>query len=189
LFFYLTIDPITIAVILTAILSFSKPIGGFTFAIAFWKIARITRYHKNLNIHLIIAGWGILLIFGTNQSMTQTLTPYPPFGLPTITILVLASYFILIGIYSSATLVTINKDLRNVINKYTEQSNLLNLIGKAELERELHETVMKIVSEKDAIGNTLEKKIDVDENELKKYLDSVIREVKKGDDKQTAANI
>jgi hypothetical protein len=121
----------------------------------------------------------MLLIFGTNQGMTQTLTPYPPFGLATITILVLASYFILIGIYNSATLVSIDRDLRDLITKYTEQSNLLNLIGKAELEMELHKTVKKIVSDKDELGDPLGRKIDVDENELKKYLDSVLREVKK----------
>lgn len=187
--YYLTIDPITISIILTAFLSLSKPIGGLTFAIAFWKIARITKYHKNLNIYLIVAGWGLLLIFGTNQGATQTLTPYPPFGLVTITILVLASYFILIGIYNSATLVSTSRDLRDLIIKHTEQSNLLDLIGKAELEMELHKTIKKIVSDKDELGDTSGRTIDVDENELKKYLDSVIREVKKGDDKQTAANI
>lgn len=176
--YYLTIDPITISIILTAFLSLSKPIGGLTFAIAFWKIARITKYQKNLNIYLIVAGWGLLLIFGTNQGATQTLAPYPPFGLATITILVLASYFILIGIYNSATLVSTSRNLRDLITRHTEQSNLLDLIGKAELEMELHKTVKKIVLDKDEFGDTLGRRIDVDENELKKYLDSVLREVK-----------
>ena len=51
---YLTTGPITVSIILTAFLSLSKPIGGLTFAIAFWKISNIISYEKNiysLNTH------------------------------------------------------------------------------------------------------------------------------------------
>ena len=47
---------------------------------------------------------------------------------------------------------------------------------------ELHKTVKKIVLDKDEFGDTLVRRIDVDENELKKYLDSVLKEVKKTHD-------
>ena len=36
---YLTIDPISVSIVLTIFLSLSKPIGGLTFAIAFWNIS------------------------------------------------------------------------------------------------------------------------------------------------------
>ena len=45
---YLTIDPITVSIILTTFLSLSKPIGGLTFAVAFWKISKIVSYEKNI---------------------------------------------------------------------------------------------------------------------------------------------
>ena len=101
---YMASDPLTISIILTAFLSLSKPIGGLTFAIAFWKISRIIAYEKNTRISMIISGWGILLIFGANQALVQTLTPYPPFGLVTLSVLILGSFMMLVGIYNSAVL-------------------------------------------------------------------------------------
>jgi hypothetical protein len=34
---------------------------------------------------MVISGWGILLIVGSNQGITLTLATYPPFGLATLT--------------------------------------------------------------------------------------------------------
>ena len=113
---YLAIDPITVSIILGAFLSLSKPIGGLVFAIAFWKIARTISYEKNIRTYMIISGWGILLIFGANQAATQIVAPYPPFGLATITVLVMASFLMLVGIYNSAILVSANN---HYVNPYT----------------------------------------------------------------------
>jgi hypothetical protein len=51
---------------------------------------------------MTISGWGILLIFGADQAVAQTLASYPPFGLATMTVLNIAAYLML-GIYNSAT--------------------------------------------------------------------------------------
>ena len=64
------------------------------------------------------------------------LTPYPPFGVATISVLNLASFLMLLGIYNSATLVSANTDLRKSIHKHALESKLLNLIGHAEFERD-----------------------------------------------------
>lgn len=40
----LTVDPVSVAIVFTAVLSLSKPIGGLTFAIAFWNISKTLRY-------------------------------------------------------------------------------------------------------------------------------------------------
>ena len=45
---YLTIDPITVSIILTTFLSLSKPIGGLTFAVVFWNISKTIGYEKNI---------------------------------------------------------------------------------------------------------------------------------------------
>jgi hypothetical protein len=78
----------------------SQPIGGLTFAIAFWKISRIISYEKNIRTYMIISGWGILSIFSANQGITQTLAPYPPFGLATLMVLVIAAFLMLLEIYN-----------------------------------------------------------------------------------------
>src|SRR5215208_1589293 len=62
---YLTIDPFTVSIILTAFLSLSRPIGGLTFGIVFWRISRRLRYEKKMRTYMLISGWGILLLFAT----------------------------------------------------------------------------------------------------------------------------
>lgn len=130
---------------------------------------------------MIISGWGIFLIFATNQAASQMLTPYPPFGLATISVLNLASFLMLLGIYNSATLVSANANLRKSIHKHALESKLLNLIGHAEFEKEVQKTVNMISQDTADMEIDSERRFDLDENELKRYLDIVIKEVKKGE--------
>jgi hypothetical protein len=176
---YVQIDPVLVSIILSAFLSLSKPIGGLIFALAFWNIAKAVSYERTIRAYMIISGWGIFLIFAANQATTQALTPYPPFGLATITVLNLASYLMFIGIYSAATLVSLNSNLRKTIYKNALESKLLHLIGHAEMEKEVEKTVSKIVRESTELNE--EVPIELDQKELKRYLDFVLKEVKQTD--------
>ncbi len=51
---------------------------------------------------MIISAFGLSLIFGSDQASILTNTPYPPFGLVTVSFLGLASYLVIVGVYSSA---------------------------------------------------------------------------------------
>jgi hypothetical protein len=137
---YLANDPVTVSIILGAFLSLSKPIGGLIFGIAFWKISRIVSYERNIRTYMFISGWGIFLIFTANQATTLIVSPYPPFGLATLTVLSMGAFLMLIGIYNSATLVSTNNELRRFIHKQAFESRLLSLIGSAEMEKELQKT-------------------------------------------------
>jgi hypothetical protein len=55
----------------------------------------------------------------------------------------------------------------------------LNPIGQAELQKEIQIAVKKISEEKELADMTTQTSLELDEKELKKYLDSVIREVNK----------
>ena len=121
------------------------------------------------------------MIFAANQAVVQLVTPYPPFGLATITVLNIAGYLMLLGIYGSATLVSANTNLRRSIHKHALESKLLNLIGHAEFEREIQRTVGKIIADKPDIEVVSETEYELDEEELKRYLEVVIKEVKKGE--------
>jgi hypothetical protein len=178
---YLEIDPITVSIVLGAFLTLSKPIGGVFFAVAFWKISTTIRYEKNIKTYMLIAGCGIFLIFSANQGEAQITGPYPPFGVATLTVLNTAAFLMLVGIYNSAVLVSANDDLRKSIYKRALESKLLGLIGRAEMENELQKAVTKITDEKKHLmTKTQEEPIELDGMELKKYLEFVIREVKKG---------
>jgi hypothetical protein len=177
---FLEIDPVSVSIIIGAFLAFSKPIGGLLFGVVFWNISRIIGYEKNIKTYMIISGWGILLIFSSNQAATQIVSPYPPFGLVTITILVTASYLMLLGIYNSATLVSANNELRRSIHKHALESKLLGAIGHAEMEKEIQKTVKQVTRDKYELEKELEEPVELDEMELEKYIEFVVREVRKG---------
>ena len=176
---YLEIDPITVSIMLIAFLALSKPIGGLVFGIAFWKISRLMSYERNITTYMIISGFGIFLIFAANQAATQIVSPYPSFGLSSITILNIAAFLMLLGIYNSATLVSANNNLRKFIHNHALEPRLLHMIGKAEMEKEIQKTVKEITQDKDTLERDKEAEFEFDEKELEKYIDSVIKETKK----------
>jgi hypothetical protein len=179
LFSYLQIDPISVSIILSAFLSLSKPIGGLVFGIAFWTLSREVSYERSINTYMIISGWGIFLIFAANQAAIQIVNPYPPFGLATITVLNIAGYLMLLGIYNSASLVSTNNSLRKSIRQHAIKSNLLEHIGHAEMEKEIQKTVTEIIESQDIQDTRIGGEIELDEKELRRYIDIVIKEAKK----------
>jgi hypothetical protein len=182
--YYLTSDPITVSIIITTFLSLSKPVGGLTFGIVFWKISNNLRYERNIKKYMLLSGWGIFLLFTTNQAIGQALIPYPPFGLVTITVLMLAGNLTLLGISNAAVSVSINTNLRQLIFKRVIDAKLLGSIGKAERDTALKKAVDRIFQDKEIYK--VEKKIDIDldEKELKKYIDFIVDEVKENKRKE-----
>jgi hypothetical protein len=86
------------------------------------------------------------------------------------------------GIYNAATLVSVNFDVRKSIRKHASESKLLDLIGQAEMNSELQKTVENIVGDKNLLEKKAEGNLDLDEDELKKHLDFIIRDKKKLND-------
>jgi hypothetical protein len=80
--------------------------------------------------------------------------------------------------------VSANNELRKSIYKHAVESRLLRLIGQAEMESEIEKTVRKISKDKNILQIDMEQRqlLEIDEKGLKKYLDLVIREVKKVDE-------
>lgn len=175
----LALDPISVTLYLTTFLTLSKPIGGLTFAIAFWKISNNLGYEKNIKTYMIACGWGIFLIFTANQAGLQTLAPYPPFGLATTSALILGSFMMLLGVYNSAILVGNNNKLRNSIRQYALESSLLGVVGTSQMQKEIEKTVKKITRLKYQLDTDEQLPIDFDENGLKEYLGHLVTEVKK----------
>jgi hypothetical protein len=180
----MALDPVTVSLYLTTFLTLSKPIGGLTFAIAFWKISGNLSYEKNIKTYMIVCGWGIFLIFSTNQAGTQTLAPYPPFGLATTSALILGSFMMLLGVYNSAVLVGNNNKLRTSIRQYALESSLLGVVGTSQMNKEIAQTVKKITRLKYQLETDEELPIDFDESGLKDYLSHLVVEVKKEKDKK-----
>lgn len=174
---YLTVDPVTVSLTLTIVLTLSKPIGGLTFAIAFWKISSNLGYEKNIKLYMIICGWGFLLIFAADESGLQTLAPYPPFGLASLSVLILGAFMMLLGVYNSALLAGTNYKLRSAIRKQALESSLLGITGEAQIRKEVEKTVKKITHIKNQLERDTYQPIEFDERELRNYLNSLIHGV------------
>lgn len=174
---YFQNDPVTVSIIVSAFLSLSKPIGGLIFAVAFWNMSRVVGYERNMKLSMVIAGWGIFFIFSANQASTQIIAHYPPFGITALTIMNLAAYLMVLGIYNSATLVSSNNSLRTSLHRHVLK--LLKPIGRAEMEKEIQKTVKNISEHKEIAEISDEESFEFDENELEKYLKQVIKEIKK----------
>jgi hypothetical protein len=174
-------NAISIALYLTIFLSLSKPIGGLTFGFLFWRLSTYLRYEKNLQTYMILSGIGIMLLFTTNQITMQTLSPFPPFGLSTVSVLVISAFLLVIGIYNSASLVSLNANLRKIIYEHAMDSKLIGLISSAEYEGELEKTVQSIFDDKRITQMEQDYPIDLDESQIKDQLDFIVNELNRTD--------
>jgi hypothetical protein len=175
----LQFNPILPSIVLIMIFTLSKPIGGIMFGVAFWNISKKVSFEKALRGFMIISGYGFLLLFGSNQANSLVLTPYPPFGVATVTILIVSSYLLMVGIYTSAALVSINNNVRNSIHQMAKESKLLDFIGKAEMEKEVTKIVNKLSKETEIEEDIAKTTFNLDERELKEYIIEVADELRK----------
>lgn len=162
--------------------SLNSTAGGILFGVTFWTVGKTMR-EGPVRDYLIIAAYGFVLFFISNQ-VGLTPTPYPPFGLATQSFLVLASYLIFLGVYSTARSISQDNQLRRSIKKLaTQDTNLLSSIGTAQMEQEIQKTVNSMKG----IVQEQEKKMEeqtgieanLEEDEMKKYLEEVMQEVGK----------
>jgi hypothetical protein len=94
--------------------------------------------------------------------------------------MVLATYLVFLGIYSSAMSVAEDSRLRQSIRKiaFTE-SRFLDVIGTAEMEREiLRKAIPMFAMAKDSMLKETGISSSVEENDMKSYLQEVLEEVK-----------
>ncbi len=96
-------------------------------------------FHGNNAVkdYLIICGLGFLLFFTAGQG-TLANSLYPPFGLITMSQYGLATYMILLGLYSCAISVSEDIELRKSIRKSTlRESKFLDSMGTAHMDNTL----------------------------------------------------
>lgn len=181
-------NPIFYAILFTIIFTLSKPLGGLIFGIGFWMVARNIHKDNVVRSYLIISGYGFLLFFTSNQAIVLTFTYYPPFGLVTISFVGLASYLVLLGIYSSAISISHDANLRREIRRLAlRESRLLDSIGSAQMEEEVRRRVLHITRNKSDMVETGVPS-SLNEEDVHQYLDDVLKEIKTIKKKGSSAN-
>ena len=178
-FSFLNTDPFSYGVLLMTMFLLSKPAGGFLFGFAFLDTAR--KLGQGLiRDYMIISAYGFMLFFISNQAATVLpVISYPPFGLATTLFTGLSSYFIMVGIYSSAISISEDSEIRRSIKRFAiKESKLLDSIGLANMEQEIQKRALGIAKqhEKTMMEQTgIESSLD--EDDMKEYLEQVIKEV------------
>jgi hypothetical protein len=177
----LNTDPVFYGIWLSVVFIVSKAAGGILFGIAFWLIARTISRRNVVRQYLIIAAVGFVLLFVSDQAPVLTSAPYPPLGLASISVMGLASYLILIGIYSCAISVSEDSKLRQTIRSLTAKDpNLLESIGTAHMEQEIQKRVITITKQnQDRMAEESGIQSSLTEEDMKSYLQEVIEEIQK----------
>lgn len=174
----LKLDSFTVARWTIVIVTVSKPIAGFMLAFQFWAIAKVTS-KSNIRLYFIISGFGFLLLFTCNQAILMSITPYPPFGLATVTIMGISAYIVVLGVYTSSISVSTDLELRNTMRRFARtEGKLIHSIASMENEKELENKVKEIVKskllqaeEKTGVESSL------DESDVADYMREVIKEI------------
>jgi uncharacterized membrane protein len=174
-------DAVFYGIILTFIFTFSKLVGAIFFGVAFWVAARSIRPDSIVRKYMIMSAYGLIFLFISNQANGIIVTSYPPFGLATISFIGLASFLLLVGIYSAAISFSEDAKLRQTIRKFAiKESKLLDSIGSAEMEQEIIKKVDTMAKEQsDIMKEQTGIMPSMNENDVKDYLEQVINEIKK----------
>ena len=172
-------NPIFFGSLLTFVFTLSKPAGGILFGIAFWTISRHLRSTIAVRDYLLISALGFVLLFTSDQAIVLINLAYPPFGVPTVSMMGLSSYLIFIGIYYSAISLSHDDRVRREIKKFAmQESSLLDSIGSAQVEKNIAEKVTAIRQIQNSDAQNLGVQPSIDEGEMRKYLEDVLHEMK-----------
>jgi hypothetical protein len=140
---------------------------------------QITSSRNKIINYLIIAALSTILVSPTTNNWI-TNNSYPPFGAIQRVFVVLASFLFSIGIYSVALSVAQDAELRNLARKYAKEYALLDSLGNAQENAEIIRKVVKLIHKQ---ADAMEKETAVessmlDDNEVRQYLELVIRETR-----------
>ena len=159
--------------------------ADFVIAYAYILVAKtlgrqITSSRNKIINYLIIAALATILISPTTNNWI-TNNSYPPFGAIQRAFLVLASFLFSIGIYSVALSVAQDAELRHLARKYVKEYALLDTLGSAQDNAEVMRKLVRLIHQHaDAMGKeTGVESSMLDVNEVRQYLDLVIREKEK----------
>jgi hypothetical protein len=153
----------------------SSTVGGILFGIPFLQIAQKFSRSPTVRNYAIISASGLILFF-VSGSATVYQTPYPPFGLATVSLIGLSSYLVLLGIYSLAISVSEDERLRRFTLKTAKEFKFLHSMGMAEQGQEIEK---RITTFKDHIVEDTGVEPSLNEEDMKQYLYRTLEEVQK----------
>ena len=155
---------------------------GILFGFSFWVVSKKLP-DSPVKTFLKITAYGFVLLYFSNN-ISVTIAAYPPFGVNSLSLLSLSSYFVLFGLYSSALSLSQDLTLRQHLRSLAKNdNNLLSSIGTAQMESEVKRAVGELKDVADEHERELAEKSGIEtpvpESEIEDYLKQVIEEVAK----------
>jgi hypothetical protein len=171
-------SPVSYSIIYILIFSATKQVGAVLFSLAFWTASTLV-YDNRIRKSLLISSIGMAILFGTFEIAPLQYHVYPPYGFITQAFIPLGAYLLLVGIFSSAKVISRDSAVRKEFYKSAEsQLSLLKTIGVSEMEKELEKEVKSVEEKLSKLSP--ETAVDIpqlEEQEAKEILHDVLNEL------------
>ena len=157
--------------------------GGIMIGYSFWNVGKRLGNTNPIRKYLIMTSLGLVLIFIITQG-TLIMTPFPPFGLSSLSFVIISIYLFNFGFYATAVSLSQDVKLRQTIKLKTKRNiNLLSSIGKAQMTSELQRAVSDIKPIVEKEEKELEEKTGLEtsfsQENIEDYMKQVLEEMSK----------
>jgi len=153
-----------------------RQVGGLLFGIIFF-ISAMKIKRDELRDLLMIAGVGMMLLFGSTVINGLTYILSPPFGIFTISFMGFASFLLLIGLFASSKALARDAIVRKELRQYAgEHVSLLRNIGAAEMEMSLIKRI-KPIMDKTKLAEDSNIQYGNDQEDYKEMIREVLKEI------------
>jgi hypothetical protein len=133
--------PVLISLLYILIFSATRQVGALLFSLAFWTTSTLV-YEDRIRKSLLISSIGLAILFGSVDRSPLQFHVYPPYGLVTEAFIPLGTYLLFVGIFTSATHISRDSQLRKEFYRSaSSQLRLLKSIGVSQMEKELEQKV------------------------------------------------
>jgi len=172
--------------------SLKTTLEGIIYGYSFWKVANKLDIHNPIRKYLIISANGFILIYFITQS-TVIASAYPPYGIPSLSFIIISIYLLNFGIYSSAVSLSHNIHLRQTIRTLTSQkASLFGNIGQAQMTSEMQKVVTDLKGIVEKEEEELKEKTGIESNitkeTVKDYMEQVLQELQASKKKRINTN-
>ena len=152
------------------------------FGITFITIARKID-NQRIKGYMTLTAYGFILLYISSQ-ITLTASSYPPFGIVTLSLLGLSSYLLLVGLSTTAVLLSQHAQLRKTIRNsiHEQHSRLMDGMGMSELQREIDKRITPLI-QRHAEQMNMQTALDltISEEEVKQYMNEILRHFMKSE--------
>lgn len=169
--------PVAFGVVYVLTFSATKQVGALLFSTAFLAAATLVGKDR-VRKSLLTTAIGIAILFGSVEITTLQYRLFPPFGLVTEAFIPLSSYLLFIGIFTSATNIAREKDIREEFYKNAKsQLALLKTIGVSQMEKELIKKFRDVEKHTTSLEREKAEQEYLDEENVKEIVREVLNEL------------